>query len=103
MNSREFGFTYSASEPFTKNKEKIHKFKETGDSRYIYKNKLGKAFFMAVLLGRTVSDKAIRDKAFNIAKNPKYNGYQRGLALVVYKCFDKKSSTTYKGIGLILM
>ena len=39
----------------------------------------------------TASDKALRDKAFNIAKNPKYDGYQRGLASMVYKFFDKKS------------
>ena len=41
---------------------------------------------------RTASDKVLRDKAFNIAKNPKYDGYQRGLASMVYKFFDKKSS-----------
>ena len=40
---------------------------------------------------RTASDKVLRDKAFNIAKNPKYDGYQRGLASMVYKCFDKKT------------
>ena len=40
---------------------------------------------------RTASDKILRDKAFNIAKSPKYDGYQRGLASMVYKCFDKKS------------
>ena len=40
---------------------------------------------------RTVSDKVLRDKAFNIAKNPKNDGYQRGLADMVYKFFDKKS------------
>ena len=34
----------------------------------------------------------MRDKAFNIAKNPKYDGYQRGLASMVYKFFDKKST-----------
>ena len=39
---------------------------------------------------RTAADKVLRDKAFNIAKNPKYDGYQRGLASMVYKCFDKK-------------
>ena len=39
---------------------------------------------------RTASDKVLRDKAFNIAKTPKYNGYQRGLASMVYKFFDKK-------------
>ena len=45
---------------------------------------------------RTASDKVLRDKAFNIAKNPKYDGYQRGLASMVYKFFDKKS----KGSGI---
>ena len=42
---------------------------------------------------RTASDKILRDKAFNIAKNPKYDGYQRGLASMVYKFFDKKSAS----------
>ena len=45
---------------------------------------------------RTASDKILRDKAFNIAKNPKYDGYQRGLVSMVYKCFDKKT----KGSGV---
>ena len=35
---------------------------------------------------RKASDKVLRDKAFNIAKNPKYDGYQRGLASIVYNC-----------------
>ena len=82
------GFTYSACGPFTKNKERIQKFKETGDTSYIYKNELDKACFqhdMAYgdfkdLARRTASDKVLRDKVFNIAKNPKYDGYQKGLA-----------------------
>ena len=41
---------------------------------------------------RTFSDKVQRDKAFNIVKNPKYDGYQRGLASMIYKFFDKKST-----------
>ena len=45
---------------------------------------------------RTASDKVLRDKAFNIAKNPKYDGYQRGLASMVYTLFNKKS----KGSGI---
>ena len=45
MHLRQTEFTYSAYEPFTKNKERIQKFKETGDSRYIYQNKLDKACF----------------------------------------------------------
>ena len=49
------------------------------------------------LKGRTASDKILRDKAFNIAKNPKYDGYQRELASMVYKFFDEKS--TGRGIA----
>ena len=45
MHLRQPGFTYSACGPFTKNKERIQKFKETGDSRYIYQNELDKAYF----------------------------------------------------------
>ena len=46
---------------------------------------------------RTQSDKVLKDKAFKIASNPKYDGYQRGLASMVYKFFDKKS----KGSGIV--
>ena len=96
---KQTGFTYSACGPFTKNKERIQKFKETGDTNYIYKNELEKACFqhdMAYgdfkdLKRKTFSDKILRDKVFNIAKNPKYDRYQRGLASMVYKFFDKKS------------
>ena len=45
MYLRQPRFTYSASEPFTRNKERIKKIKETGDSRYIYQNELDKACF----------------------------------------------------------
>ena len=45
MHLRQLGFTYSACGPFKQNKERIQKFKQTGDSRYIYKNKLDKACF----------------------------------------------------------
>ena len=93
-------FTYSACGPFTKNKERILKFKETGDTSYIYKNELDKACFqhnMAYgdfkhLVRRTVSDRILREIAFNLVKNPKYDGHQRRLASMVYKCFDKKSA-----------
>ena len=47
---------------------------------------------LADLKRRPFSDKLLRDKAFNIAKNPEYNGYQRGLASMVYKFFDQKST-----------
>ena len=52
------------------------------------------------LAGTTISDKILRNKAFNIAKNPKYDGYQRGLASMVYKFFDKKS--TGSGVNIPL-
>ena len=95
-------FTYSASGPFTKNKERIQKFKETEDSRYIYQKELDKACFQHNMAHgyfkdvtrRTVSDKILRDKAFNIAKNPKYDGCQRGLASTVYNFFGKKTSVS---------
>ena len=49
------------------------------------------------LVRRSQSDKILRDKAFNIAIDPKYDGYQRGLASMVYRFFDKKSN----GSGII--
>ena len=101
MHLKQSGFTYSTCGPFTKNKEIIQKFKETGDTSYIYKNELDKACFqhdMAYgnfkdLARRTASDKVLRDKASNIAKTPKYDGYQRGLASMVYNFFNKKSAS----------
>ena len=44
------------------------------------------------LAKRTEWDKVLRDEAFEIANDPKYDGYQRGLASMVYKIFDKKSN-----------
>ena len=100
MHLRQPQFLYSACGPFTKNKERIQKFKETGDTSYIYKNELDKPCFqhdMAYrdfkdLPKRTASDKVLRDKAFKIASDQKYDGYQRGLASMVYRFLDKKSS-----------
>ena len=105
MHLRQPGFTYSACGPFTKNKEIIQKFKETGDTSYIYKNELDKACFqhyMAYgdfkdLTERTMADKVLRNKSFKIASDQKYDGYQRGLDSMVYKFFDKKS----QGRGLV--
>ena len=53
------------------------------------------------LAKRTGSDKFLRDKAFNFAKNHKYDGYQRGLASTVYKFFDRKSKDG--GVNIPLM
>ena len=97
MHLKQPGFTYSACGPFTKNKERIEKFKETGDTNYIYENELDKVCFqhdMAYgdfkdLARKTDPDKVLRDKAFDVVKNLKYDGYQRGLASMIYKSFDK--------------
>ena len=77
---------------------------QTRNTDFIYKNELDKACFqhdMACgkskdLAKRTQSDKFLRDKAFKIASDPKYDGYQRGLASMVYNFFDKIS----KGSGI---
>ena len=95
---RQSKFTYSACGPFTKHEQRIQKFKEL-DTNYIYKNELNKACFAhdaaysdsKDLTKRTVADKILKNKAFDIAKDPKYDGYQRGLASMVYNFFDKKS------------
>ena len=97
-------FTYSTCGLFTKNKERIRRFKKTGDTRYIYQNELHKACFQLDLAyedfkditRRTAADIILRDKALNIAKDSRYDGYQRGFASMVYNFFDKKT----KGSGL---
>ena len=78
----------------------VEKFIQTGNTDFIYRNELDKASFqydMAYgkskdLAKRTQSDKILRDKAFKIASDPKYDGYLRGLASMVHKFFDKNSS-----------
>ena len=100
MHLKQPGFTYSACGPFTKNKEGIEKFMQTGNANFIYRNELDKACFQhdmgygksKDLAKRTQSDKVLRNKAFKIASDPKCDGYQRGLASMFYKFFDKKSS-----------
>ena len=100
MHLRQPRFVHSACGPFTRHKERIKKIKQTGDTRYIYRNELDKACFQhdsayadhRDLINRTKSDKMLRDKAYDIASNREYDGYQRGLASMVYKFFDKKST-----------
>ena len=73
MHSRQPGLTFNACVPFTKNKQRTKKFKESGNARYI-------------------SNKVLRHKGFNTAKSPKYDGYQRSVASIVYKFLVQKSS-----------
>ena len=75
--------TYSACGPFTKNKERIQKFKETGDSRYIYRNELDKACFQHGMAYGDFKD---------LAKRTAADKGLRGLASMVYKFFDKKTA-----------
>ena len=76
MHLKQPGFTYSGCAPFTKNREIIEKFMQTGNTDLIYKNELDKSCFQ-------------HDMAYSKSK---YDGYQRGLASIVYKFFDKKCS-----------
>ena len=107
MHLRQPQFTYSACGPFTKHKQRLQKFMQTRDTNYIYKNELDKVCFVhdaaysdsKDLTKRTDLDKILRGKAFNIAKDPKCDGYQRRLASMADKFFDKKS----KGSGVTML
>ena len=100
MNLKQPGCTCTACGPFNKMKEKIEKFMQTVETNYIYKSYLDKVCFQhdracckyKDLAKRTQSDKMLREKPFEIASNPKHDGYQRGLASMVHKVFDKESN-----------
>ena len=98
LNLKQRGFTYSACGPFTKHRERIQKFRETGNLKHLYRNKLDKACFSyddaysdsKDLVKRTLSGEILKDRACESARNRKYDGSQRALAIMVYKVFDKK-------------
>ena len=98
MHLRQPQFVYSDCGPFTRPKERIKEFKRTSDTRLLYKNELDKACFKhdaayaeyKDVENRLISDQILRNSAYGIASNPKYDGYQRGLASMVYKFFDSK-------------
>ena len=77
MHLKQLGFTYSACGPFTKNRKRIEKFMQTGNTDFIYKNKLDKACFQhdidygksKDLVKNTQSEKVLRDKTFKIASD----------------------------------
>ena len=85
LHLRQPAFAYSACEPLTNYRERIQKFKETGYLNCIYKNELDKACFAhdtvfansKDLSNRAVSEKILKDRAYEIALNPKYDGYQK--------------------------
>ena len=98
MHLRQPQFVNSACGPFTRHKERIKEFKRTGDTRLLYRNELDKACFKhdaayakyKDVQNRLISDQKLRNSAYDIAGNPKYDGYQRGLASMVYKFLDSK-------------
>ena len=85
MHLRQPGFTYSTCGPCTKNKERTQMFMQNRNTDFIYKNELDKACFQhgiassksKDLAKATQSDKVLRDNAFEIVSDPKYDGYQR--------------------------
>ena len=87
---------YSTCGPFTKHTQRIQDFLNTSKLSYIYKNDLDKACFqhdMAYNKFKDIekrTDIVLKNKAFKIVSNPKYNGYERGSASMVYKFFVKK-------------
>ena len=98
MHLRQPQFVYLACDPFTRHKESVKEFKPTGDTRSLYRNELDKGCFKHDVVyakyknveNRLISDQKLRNSAYDIASNPKYDGYQRGLASMVYKFFDSK-------------
>ena len=98
MHLRQPQFVYSACGPFTRHKERIKEFERTGDMRLLYRNELDKACFKhdaayakyKDVENRLISDQKLRNSVYDIASNPKYDGYQRGLASMVYKFFYSK-------------
>ena len=98
LHLRQKEFTFSASGSFAKYREKIQSIKETSNLKYIFKNELDKTCFShdvayadKDVAKRTVSEKILKDRTYDISWNPKYDGYQRGLVTMVYRFFDKKT------------
>ena len=94
MYLRQPGIRYSRCGPFTKNKERIQKFKEAGYSRYIYQNEQEKGWIQHDVASGDFKDfpnQTVSD--FYLIKHyPRYNGYQSGITSIFYKCFNKKTS-----------
>ena len=98
MHLRQPQFVYNACGLFTRHKERIKEFKRTGDTRLLYRNELDKTCFKhdaaytkyKDVENRLISDQKFKNRAYDIASNPKYDGYQRGLASIVYKFLDSK-------------
>ena len=93
LHLKQRGFTYSVCGPFTKHRERIQKYRETSNLKHLYRNELDKTCFAHDVVyseskdsaKRTISDKILKDTASEIARNRRYDGYQRALAKIIYK------------------
>ena len=101
LHLRQPGFTCSACGPFTKHRQRIKKFRETGNLKHLYRKEFDKTCFAhdaaypdsKDLAKKAISDKILKDGADEVARNSKYDGYQRALASMVCKFFDKKTGS----------
>ena len=108
MHLRQPRFVYSACGPFTRHKERIKEFKRTGNINLLYKNELDKACFKhdsayakyKDIEHRLIADDKLKNSAYDIASNPEYDGYQRGLPSMVYNFFNSKLFLIKKGKGM---
>ena len=96
MHLKQLGFKYSVCGPFTKHREGIKRFRKTGHLKHLYRNELDKACFAhdaaysdsKDLAKRTISDKILKDRAYGIARNGKYDRYQTALANMIYNVIN---------------
>ena len=103
LHLKQQGFNYSFCGSFTNYCKRIQKFRETGNLKHLYKNELDKACFAHDetysysnnLRKISISDQILKDRAYKIAKDRDYNGYQKALGNVVYKFLEKKT-----GLGI---
>ena len=107
MHLRQPRFVYSACGPFTRHKERIKEFKRTGNINLLYRNALDEACFKhdaayakyKDVENRLIADYKLKNSAYDIASNTEYDGYQRGLASMVYKFFNSKIAPRNKTIS----
>ena len=107
MHLRQARFVYSACGHFTRHKERIKWLKRTGNINLLYRNALDKAYFKhdaayakyKDVENRLIADDKIKHSAYDIASNPECDGYQRGLASMIYKFFNSKVAPRNKTIS----
>ena len=100
LHLKQSGFTFKACRPFAKI-HRIQKVPEKGNSKHLYRNELCKACFAhdeaysdcKDVARRTISDKILKDRHYEITRPRKYDGYWGALASMVYRFFDKKTGS----------